>query len=167
MLNGFLTMEKKTVLSIYSRLMSILAIAIVVALFVYELKFHQYSRMAVLGVALVVLVTAIMIYAPRAIAVNDGYIMVKRLLKPKMIDLKDVESVQLVSPTMAERRLLGSGGWMGYWGWFSDGELGRYFAYYGKASECFLVKLKSGRQYMLGCKDTKEMVDYIQSLLKK
>lgn len=167
MLNKILTMEKKTVLSIYSRIMSILATAIIVALFVYEIKFHQYFRMAILGVVLVVLVGAIMIYAPRAIAVNDGYIIVKRLVKPKMIDLKDVESVQLVSPTMAERRLLGSGGWMGYWGWFSDGELGRYFAYYGKASECFLVKLKSGRQYMLGCKDTKEMVGYIQAQLNK
>ncbi|MBD5379969.1 MAG: hypothetical protein HDR74_08820 [Bacteroides sp.] len=160
-------MEKKVVLSLYSKLMSILAIAIIVALFVYEIKFHQYARMVILGVALVAIVVPMMIYAPCAIAVTDGHIIVKRFFKPKMIDLNDVESVQLVSPTMAEHRLLGSGGWMGYWGWFKDGELGRYFAYYGKASECFMVKLKSGRQYMLGCKDTQEMVDYIQNQLNK
>ncbi|MDE6643621.1 MAG: PH domain-containing protein [Muribaculaceae bacterium] len=160
-------MEKKTVLSLYSKLMSILAVAILVALLVYEIKFHQYWRLVILGVALVAIIVTIGIYAPRAIAVKDDHIIVKRFLTPKMIPLKDVESVQLISPTMAERRLLGSGGWMGYWGWFKDGEVGRYFAYYGKASECFLVKLKSGRQYMLGCKDTQEMVDYIQSQLNK
>ncbi len=54
---------------------------------------------------------------------------------------------------------------MGYWGWFSERDLGKYFAYYGKASDCFLVTMKDGRKYMLGCQNPAEMVDAINARL--
>ncbi|WP_300877569.1 PH domain-containing protein [uncultured Duncaniella sp.] len=66
---------------------------------------------------------------------------------------------------MAEKRICGSGGFMGYWGWFSERDLGKYFAYYGKASDCFLVTMKDGRKYMLGCQNPAEMVDAINARL--
>jgi len=62
---------------------------------------------------------------------------------------------------MAARRICGSSGLGGYWGWFSERDIGRYFAYYGKASECFIVKLRSGRQYMIGCNDAAKIVGTI------
>ena len=64
---------------------------------------------------------------------------------------------------MGAMRLFGSGGWFGYYGWFSERDLGKYFAYYGKSSDCFLVRLKDGRQYMLGCNDAQEVVKYIEA----
>ena len=36
-----------------------------------------------------------------------------------------------------------------------------FFAYYGKAFDCFLVVLKDGRKYLLGCQDAPEMVEAI------
>jgi hypothetical protein len=39
-------------------------------------------------------------------------------------------------------------------------------AYYGKASDCFLLRLDNGKQYVLGCKDADAMVDYIQKQIK-
>lgn len=68
---------------------------------------------------------------------------------------------------MGERRIIGSGGWFGYYGRFSDREIGKYFAYYGKASDCFLVTLNDGRQYVLGCKNPGAMVEAISSRLHK
>ncbi len=68
---------------------------------------------------------------------------------------------------MGTRRIAGSGGFMGYWGWFREGDIGKYFAYYGKASDCFLVTLRNGRRYMLGCNDAPEMVAAIQKELGK
>lgn len=47
---------------------------------------------------------------------------------------------------------------MGYWGKFREADLGTYFAYYGRASDCFLVTLNDGRRYMLGCADAPAMV---------
>lgn len=66
-----------------------------------------------------------------------------------------------MKPTMGEKLLLGSKGCCGYWGWFSERDLGKYFAYYGKASDCFFVRLKDGRQYMLGCRNPQTITDYI------
>ena len=62
---------------------------------------------------------------------------------------------------MGERRVCGSGGWFGYWGWFHDRELGRYFAYYGKSSDCFLVRLRNGRNYVIGCQNSQTIVDEV------
>ena len=70
------------------------------------------------------------------------------------------------SPTMAKKRICGSGGWFGYYGWFSEPSIGKYFAYYGKASDCFLVTLKDGKKYVLGCESPDEMVEVINKLIK-
>lgn len=80
--------------------------------------------------------------------------------------MADIADVKLCPPTMAARRIVGSGGWFGYYGWFSERDLGRYFAYYGKASDCFLVTLRDGRKYMLGCDDAPAMVEAIKDKMK-
>lgn len=98
---------------------------------------------------------------PLFISVRDGELNINRPLKIKSIPLSTIDSVKLVSPTMAEKRICGSGGWFGYYGWFSEPSIGKYFAYYGKASDCFLVTLKDGKKYILGCENPKDMVDYI------
>lgn len=67
---------------------------------------------------------------------------------------------------MGALRICGSGGFFGYWGWFKERDLGKYFAYYGKSSDCFLVTLKSGNKYMLGCTEPEEMVDFINKNLE-
>ena len=49
---------------------------------------------------------------------------------------------------------------------FKEGDIGRYYAFYGKASDCFLIRLKNGDKYMLGCENPAEMVRYIRSQIK-
>jgi len=77
--------------------------------------------------------------------------------------MADVNSVELFKPTMGAIRVCASGGFMGYWGIFKEGDIGKYTAYYAKASDCFLVRLNNGDQYVLGCKVPYKMVDYIKS----
>lgn len=116
-----------------------------------------------LSFALCICFLSALFYVPVAISVDDRRLRVHRLLFKKDIPLSDIESIRLCPPTMGERRLCGSGGFFGYWGWFSERDLGRYFAYYGKASDCFLVTLKSGRKYMLGCENPEKIVDFVRS----
>lgn len=79
------------------------------------------------------------------------------------IPMSEVESVELFQPTMGALRICGSGGFMGYWGIYREGDIGKYYAFYGKASDCFLVRLNNGKQYVLGCNQPDKMVDYIKS----
>lgn len=112
-------------------------------------------------VALVLLCGAALFYMPLSVSVDKNSLNIHKPLRNKSIPLKDVSSVELCAPTMAEIRLCGSGGWFGYWGWFKEPLIGKYFAYYGKASDCFLVSLKNGKKYMLSCQQPQELVDFI------
>ncbi len=98
------------------------------------------------------------------LALLDGNTLnIHTTLRRKRIRMADIASVELCAPTMAEKKILSSGGYFGYWGWFSERDLGKYFAYYGKSSECFLVRLRNGRRYMLGCDEPGAVVDSIKA----
>lgn len=115
--------------------------------------------------ALVVLCFTALCYMPLSISVKNGELNINRPLKIKSIPLSLITSVELYSPTMASRRICGSGGWFGYYGWFKEPSIGKYFAYYGKASDCFLVTLKDGKKYVLGCEAPDEIVEYINKYI--
>ena len=66
---------------------------------------------------------------------------------------------------MASIRIFGSEGYIGYWKVYR-GSIGRYIAYYGKASDCFLINMKNGGKYVLGCENPEEMVNFINSKIK-
>lgn len=68
-------------------------------------------------------------------------------------------------PSLGGLRLCGSGGFFGYWGYYTDIVIGNYFGYYGKRSQCILVRLNNGRQYVISCKNPDEMVYAISSHL--
>lgn len=108
----------------------------------------------------------VVIYTPLSISVDSKALRIRRLLLTRTIPMNQIESVARCSPTMGARRVCGSGGFYGYWGWFSERDLGKYFAYYGKASDCFLVTLKNGRRYMLGCEDPQSVADFIKEHIK-
>ncbi len=63
---------------------------------------------------------------------------------------------------MSTLRLIGSGGFLGYWGWFSDRTVGKYFAYYGRPQDCFLIELKNGKKYLLGCEDSETIIATVE-----
>lgn len=108
-------------------------------------------------------VVAGLYYCPVSVEANQSEIKLRRLLaKPKVFAYSDILSVDTCYPSAGGIRLCGSGGCFGYWGYFSDIMIGTYFGYYGSRNSCFLVKLKNGRQYVLGCENPVAMVDYIK-----
>lgn len=155
-------MKRNVNLSPFAIILTWVLIFIFIALPVYGYRDDMPMWLVVfLAVAAVALLISGLLYMPVSIAVDDRYLTIRRPLARKRLPLTDIQSVVLCPPTIAERRILGSGGFMGYWGWFYEASIGRYFAYYGKASDCFLVALKDGRRYLLGCKDPKDIIRYI------
>lgn len=119
----------------------------------------------VLGILLVLLFFGLL-YGPARIVANPEYVIVKTYLRKHKILVRNIESVELFQPTMGAIRICASGGYFGYWGIFREGDIGRYVGFYGKASDCFLIKMKNGDKYILGCHNPHAMVDYIQNQLK-
>lgn len=157
-------MKKRVELSSYCWIISSLSTALMCGIFLYALK-QPDNRWAVwtLAVLIVALFLSTLLYMPLSVSVDDRNLNVNRSLRIKSIPLSEISDVRLCPPTMGARRICGSGGWFGWYGWFRERDLGKYFAYYGKASDCFLVTLKDGRKYMLGCKDAPEMVAVIKA----
>lgn len=155
-------MKKKVNLSTWCLMMTAIGlIVLLVALYFAKDPFAKYS---VVG-ALIVLCLTALIFMPLSISVKNGELNINRPLKIKSIPLSQIASVELYSPTMASKRICGSGGWFGYYGWFKEPSIGKYFAYYGKASDCFLITLTDGKKYVLGCEANKEIVEYINKLI--
>ena len=116
----------------------------------------------VLSIWLILLIFGLL-YGPVNIKADNKYITVRSILLKHKISADRIESVQLFQPTMGAYRLCASGGYFGYWGLFREGDIGRYVAYYGRASDCFLIRMKNGDKYVLGCENPKEMVSFIQT----
>ncbi len=156
-------MKQQVVLSTYSWMATIIC----TFLNLFFIFFNQPPCLIqlLLTVLLIVVYTVGLFYMPMSISADKDAIYVNRSLKIKTIPIEDVKSVRLSPPTMGAIRICGSGGFLGYWGWFKERDLGKYFAYYGRSSDCFLVELKDGRKYMLGCKNPQKMVEYIKSQL--
>lgn len=156
-------MRSRVKFSIYAM---ILTVVISVALVLVCMK--TYSELLpfciVLGVCLILIVLAFF-YAPLQVRANEKYIIVVCLLRRHRILVSAVESIEFFRPTMGARRIFGSGGFFGYWGIFNEGDIGRYAAYFGKASDCFLIRMKNGDKYVIGCADCPEMVNYIKKQL--
>ena len=156
-------MKKKVTISTYAMVMTIISLAILIGIMCAQVSRENLTMAYIIAAGLVILCTAGLYYSPMMISVDDTNLNIHRSLRIKPIPLKDITSIQMCAPTMGARRIFGSGGWFGYYGWFSERDLGKYFAYYGKSSDCFLVRLKDGRQYMLGCNDAQEVVKYIEA----
>ena len=109
-------MRKKVKLSTWSTsLTAIVLILLLAALYFAKDPFAKYMVVS----AFIVLCLTALIYMPLSISVKNGDLNIIRPLKIKSIPLSSIESVKSISPTMAEKRICGSGGWFGYYGWFS------------------------------------------------
>lgn len=136
------------------------AVGLIVLFAAAYLAKESFVRGLVIGVIIVLCLTALF-FMPLSISVKNNRLYIIRPLKIKAVPLNQIASAELFSPTMAEKRICGSGGWFGYYGWFKEPSVGKYFAYYGKASDCFLLTLKDGKKYVLGCENPKDIVEYI------
>lgn len=114
-------------------------------------------------IILIALLGAAAFWAPIYLESDDELLTVGSLLKKRQLAIGDMEDVELFQPTMGSYRLFASGGFVGYWGLFREGDIGRYMAYYGKASDCFLIRMKNGDKFVLGCDNPHEMVKYLNS----
>lgn len=107
-------------------------------------------------------------YCPISLRANESSVTLYRLISsPKVFNYSDIQTIDICYPSAGGLRLCGSGGFFGYWGYFNDIMIGSYFGYYGSRSNCILIKLKDGKQYVLGCENPSAMVDYINPLIKK
>ncbi len=79
----------------------------------------------------------------------------------KRINRADIESVHTYSRSMSNIRTFGSGGLFGYFGRFHNSSHGHYTAYVGDIGQAFYITTKSGKTYLVSCKNREEFIKSI------
>lgn len=144
----------------------VLTWVLLVGLFVgCVLTVHEPAPFYTLLVLYIVLIVSGCLYGPSYIKADAENVVMGSPFRSSKIPVKDIESVELFQPTMGAIRIFASGGFMGYWGYFREGDIGKYYAFYGRSSDCFLIRLKDGSKYLLGCQNPDTMLTYIHSHL--
>lgn len=156
-------MESKIRYSVFSWVMTVVCLAALFA--ICFVAYGNDAAFYTLAAVLAILVFAGLYSAPLSIAADGDYIYIKKPLRTKKIRMDEVQSVEPFQPTMGAIRICGSGGYFGYWGIFREGDIGIYSAAYGRASDCFLVRMKNGDKYVLGCSAPAAMVEFINAEL--
>ena len=157
-------MESKVKLSTFSLLLTLLITGVLIAAVSFFLWNHEEKGIIGAVILFFMLITG-WLYGPVTIAADEKYVTIKSVLRKQRLEISYIKSVELFQPTIGSIRIFGSGGYMGYWGVYR-GYIGRYIAYYGKASDCFLISMKNGDKYVLGCENPEEMVNFINSKIK-
>lgn len=151
----------------YSSFCIVTTVCILVALLcgIYFLRTGPSASITLAILLLAVLIPALF-YAPLAVCVKNGNVCVRSVLAVHKVAIDSITSVKPFQPTLGAIRLFASGGFFGYWGLFSERDIGRYRGYYGRSSDCFLLVTKSGAKYVLGCKNPSAIVNYISEKIK-
>ena len=113
---------------------------------------------------------ATLFYTPTDVYADDDEVRIRRPLKSRRIRMSEIESAQPYkvqkNPNKKAFRSAPIKSF-GRWGYYNDDKIGDYFAYYGKPDNTVLIKLRDGRQYVVGGEDAKALSDYINSKVKK
>lgn len=128
---------------------------------------HQTDKCILMTAITVIAVFTGLYYCPVSVRVGLDSIKIHRLLSgDKTFRYSDMEAVDTCYPSAGGIRLCGSGGFFGYWGYFSDIIIGQYFGYYADRSQCFCIRLKNKRQYVVSCEQHIDVVKAIQKKLE-
>lgn len=120
------------------------------------------------GFILIFFISSLWFWPLSITATDDAIIIGRGLHNAKYLPISEITLVKRYYPSRRVIRVCGSGGFLGYWGWFNEhGGIGRFNAYYGKSTDCFLVTMSNGKKYVLGCRNVDEMVEYINKILTK
>lgn len=157
-------MTSKVHFSLYCIIISTVFVIVLAACII--ILWNQPDKCAIISVISACTILAALYYCPISVSVDAGEVKIRRLLSGyKKFKISEIEATDICYPSAGGKRICGSGGFFGYWGYFSDKIIGQYFGYYADRSQCFYIRLKNKRQYVISCHDYADIVKDIQSHL--
>ena len=158
-------MESKVKLSSYSLILTTL-VALLVLTSVILLLIHSRHILSILFCLFFLgCLFLALLKGPVSIKVSNNNIKICNIIDSFLIPISKIQSIELFQPTMGAINICASGGFMGYYGYFKEGDIGKYYACYGRSSDCFIVRMKDGKQYVLGCENPEKIVSCINKQL--
>lgn len=149
----------------------VIAVCLIVMTWVYfevdtGRTWHSFLSVIVLSVPLLYLASALL-FMPYSISVEGDKLFRTSPVWTWVVRLSDIKSVVAVdSNSDFGKCKFGSYGLFGgYWGKWHSAKFGDYTAFYGRPDQCFFVRLKNGKGYMLGCKENEALMQAIKDAI--
>lgn len=158
-------MKSKVHFSPFCRIITVAVIALFLIGIIAN-RNHTDKSIVLIIIACIIIFTSLY-YCPVSISIDVNALNINRLLSgSKTFKFADIEAVDTCYPSAGAIRLCGSGGFFGYWGYFSDILIGKYFGYYADRGQCFYIRLKNKKQYVISCADYIEIVNAIRKKIE-
>jgi len=91
---------------------------------------------------------------PRSLSLTKDALVIQCLIHKVVLPLRVISSIEMADkPEENDIRLFGCGGLWGYTGLFRNKRMGKYVAYVGNPKQSFYIRLKSGKTYLVSCKE--------------
>ncbi len=144
-------MKQKVKLSKYSIIVTAITLLTLIGVMIYLMYIGQEVAGMVIAGVIILCSGGAAFYMPESVHVTETDLIIAFQLRRKIIPLSSIESAELFSPSLTKTvRICGSGGFYGYWGWFYNRSVGRFFVYSTTLSEGVLIRLTSGRRCLIG-----------------
>ena len=95
-------------------------------------------------------------YSPIYVEVTEDCLTIKRVFGSVIILRKDIELIRPYTSPLGIRKF-GSGGFLGFLGWFSNSELGNFLSYSTDEKSQILIVTKQ-RKYLISCENREEFL---------
>lgn len=142
--------------------LAVLASAVAVT-FIYA---DNITRWIVTVIAIAI-VAAGALMCPVKLRITSTGIVLFKLIGKKRFPYCDMKNIALCDlQTAPNIRIFGSGGFMGYTGWFYNKQIGRFYAFIGSMYRTILITMNNGNQYVVSCLNPDKLVEISRTNLR-
>ena len=106
---------------------------------------------------IIVILLVAFAFAPKELVIDDDKLVLVRRIGRRAIPLNRIRAVSNYTAGK-DIRLFASGGYFGYYGYFTNAAYGRYEAFVGSLKQAFAVTLKNGKVVVLSCSDAPSFI---------
>jgi len=127
----------------------------------------EQSINVLLAAGIAIMLLLFFVFMPIGYRLDDVNLTVLRWGPKRRIPVAQIESVGQIDASMLRHsiRVMGCGGFGGYYGLFSNKTLGRYRAYITRNDNLVLVRLKEGRPVVLSPKEPELFVKAVDTAI--
>ncbi|MDR0547730.1 MAG: PH domain-containing protein [Dysgonamonadaceae bacterium] len=129
---------------------------------VADLLYQQDIMTAFIAIVPILVLGYFALESPFCIELNNESVIIHKLMGKFNLPYSQIANINIYLPDKSEVRYLGSGGFFGFIGKFSNATIGSYQASVGDYSQAFLIKTKDNKHYVFSCENRELVINTIQ-----
>ena len=159
-------MKDKRITSAFPMSALIIIITTLYNLLILAMVYNAFrSSIIVLEILSLVLLISPALFIPLRLVVNEKTLRIWRLIGKVEIRLEDIKSCSFIEDSRSffdkTIRTFGSGGLYGFLGHFKHDRYGKMRMFVTHPKQCFLIRTKDGRNFVVSSPKRKEIVEFI------